>query len=372
MHTPHSPDQNNGQEEEKDVYRWHEHGEKAAERKKAIETKVKRAAGLKGRTEKQKRDKASLPRAPPRPHKKGKPRNLLAPTASRHQAITESNALVSKLLGLPPEIRTRIWCYVLGGRTVHISVPVDDQCSVVSRDAMEQSCCTSHEDPIGTIVNLRRADTLTEKQDYLATHEVSCWGPQRERLDLGVLSVCRQLHQEAVLLPYQENTFVVAISALRPLLLSLMATQSNAITSLVLITEEECEDEHPCNPMSTAVLNTRLSSLQKFHVLAFFMDAPDLDKMWRRQVGAYISLTRRLRLQIVDAAVAWYSKVPLDRGVNRVEMTGWKAWSARMEKQLKTPFDEAAVEEVREDKAEERTRRREETSGARGLRAFKA
>ncbi|KAK4889277.1 hypothetical protein LTR49_028799 [Elasticomyces elasticus] len=119
--------QNNGQEEEKDVYRWHgtlykrqgdepvdwvkEHDEKAAERKKAIETKVKRAAGLKGRTEKRKRDEECLPPEPPRPHKKGKPRNLLAPTASKHQAIsTESNALVSKLLGLPPEIRTRIWC----------------------------------------------------------------------------------------------------------------------------------------------------------------------------------------------------------------------------------------------------------------------
>ncbi|KAK5723041.1 hypothetical protein LTS12_027547, partial [Elasticomyces elasticus] len=269
-------------------------------------------------------------------------------------------------------IRTRIWCYVLGGRTVHISVPVDDEW--VSWDAMEQSCCTSHEDPIGTIVNLRRADTLTEKPDYLATHEVSCWGPERERLDLRVLSVCRQLHQEAALLPYQENTFVVAISVLRPLLLSLMAAQSNAITSLVLITEEECEDERPRHPMSTAVLNMRLSSLQKFHVLAFFMDAPDLDEMWRRQFGAYISLTPRLRLPIVDAAVAWYFKGPADQEVNRGggEITEWKAWSARMEKQLKTPFDKAAVEKVREDRAKERTRRREETRGARGLRALKA
>ncbi|KAK3612756.1 hypothetical protein LTR56_028255, partial [Elasticomyces elasticus] len=181
--------QNNGPEEEKDVYRWrgalyerqhHEpvhwvkaHDEREeAKRKKAVESKEKRAAALKRRTEKRKRDEESLPPEPRRSHKKGKPRNLLAPTASKHQAITESNALVSKLLGLPPEIRNRIWCLVLGGRTVHISVPVDDQCSVVSRDAMEHRCCTSHEDPIGTIVNIRRADTLTEKQDYLATHEV--------------------------------------------------------------------------------------------------------------------------------------------------------------------------------------------------------
>ncbi|KAK3612709.1 hypothetical protein LTR22_028502, partial [Elasticomyces elasticus] len=230
------------------------------------------------------------------------------------------------------------------------------------------------EDPVDVITDIRRVDTLTEKQDYETTHDASCWGLARERLNLGVLSVCRQIHQEAALLPYQENTFVVAISALRDFLFSLMPAQSNAITSLVLYTEE---NDHPYegHPVSTETFNRRLSSLQEIYVLAYLNDygyGPGLVDMWRRQFREYISLTPRLTLSLSVAVVAWYVKVMTWCGASRVDVTEWKAWSAKTEKQLKTPFDKAAVEKVREDKAEERTRRREETRGARGLRALKA
>ncbi|KAK3614087.1 hypothetical protein LTR22_027897 [Elasticomyces elasticus] len=381
--------QNNGPEEEKDVYRWrgalyerqhHEpvhwvkaHDEREeAKRKKAVESKEKRAAALKRGTEKRKRDEKSLPPEPPRSHKKGKPRNLLAPTASKHQAITESNALVSKLLGLPPEIRNRIWCYVLGGRTVHILLRAHLRDTYI----LDHTCCKSHEDTLDVITNIRRADTLTEMQDYETTHDASCWGPARERLNLGVLSVCRQIHQEAALLPYQENTFVVAISALRDFLSSLMPAQSNAITSLVLYTEGT---DHPYKEhrVSTETFNRRLSSLQEIYVLAYLGTTdygyhPGLVDMWTRQFREYISLTPRLTLSLSVAVVAWYAKEKGWRGANRVDVTEWKAWSAKTEEQLKTPFDKAAVEKVREDKAKERTQRRQETRGARGLRALQA
>lgn len=177
----------------------------------------------------------------------------------------------SPLLALPPELRTRIYHYVLGGHNIHISshmvleedlgvmntpsyrhvywdntqrfltreqrvrffytlcdVPHDDD------EAYKQSC-NPRIDKNGQHLNAvapyreRHATCLKHLGPFTS-------GSSQDNLQLQLLRTCRQIHQEAALMLYTDNTFsfLREKDALHFLDLALHRRQKRALRSIVL------------------------------------------------------------------------------------------------------------------------------------------
>ncbi|KAK3704999.1 hypothetical protein LTR37_013516 [Vermiconidia calcicola] len=121
-----------------------------------------------------------------------------------NKKITNKNAAESPLLRLPPEIRNRIYGYVLGGKTLHVDVSLYRLSITVCRAIQPDTL---------------KADTIREQGAENETfhykdHHVSlgCTLSYREdngsrKLDVALLRACRYIHREAALLPYLLNTF---------------------------------------------------------------------------------------------------------------------------------------------------------------------
>lgn len=105
-----------------------------------------------------------------------------APPPAQNE-IMHRNASTSPLLRLPPEIRLRIYKFVLGGRQFWIGQTL----SKYTRERTEF---------LGSIGPKHRSGELFHYDAWLG------------ELDLRPLRICRQVFMESALLPYALNTFV--------------------------------------------------------------------------------------------------------------------------------------------------------------------
>ena len=141
-----------------------------------------------------------------------------------------ANARQSPLLRLSPEIRNRIYKLVLGGHEIHISAGCE---------TLRSSIC------VLTHVDAETSDDSSGESrgswlDY-NLHEHCCppsyrqRGTERIKLDVSLLQVCKQIHEEAALLPFASNTFLLqSISQLAWFSEHLLSAQRSAVTSIVL------------------------------------------------------------------------------------------------------------------------------------------
>jgi len=126
---------------------------------------------------------------------------------------------------LPAEIRNNIWQLVLGGRS--IEVRDYGRCS---------TCCAAHED-LDRALNIKAGNRQQIMQDHPL--HVDCFvlhKPAKIGLTLSLLLACRQIHQEAALLPFATNNFVFqSYSALRIFLRRLVTGQARQIASISIL-----------------------------------------------------------------------------------------------------------------------------------------
>jgi hypothetical protein len=108
----------------------------------------------------------------------------------------DRNATESPLLRLAPEIRNRIFHFVLGGKTIHIDYFYGHYACRSTVGYEEEAKSTKNSKGCGSI-------------DAHSIQHVAC-DPETnsvERLQLAVLRACRQIHQEAALVPFSSNIF---------------------------------------------------------------------------------------------------------------------------------------------------------------------
>ncbi|KAK5715760.1 hypothetical protein LTR17_016670 [Elasticomyces elasticus] len=152
--------------------------------------------------------------------------------------LYESNASNSPLLRLAPEIRNRIFSILLGEKTIHVSshttkgspVVVHSICKIPGHSGQMANTIKRHNALSGAAESFEKYET--SHYDCLSFHA------PRVPLEtmagvLPVLQVCRQIHQEAALLPYQLNNFMCAGTEwLGPFLQTLVPAQAYAIENL--------------------------------------------------------------------------------------------------------------------------------------------
>lgn len=158
---------------------------------------------------------------------------------------TDLNAQQSPLLHLPAEIRNRIYELVLGGNRLHLSPRRDnwDHCYKPTICGVDPD----NEDIKEVFQAFYNGDTGAERMDpqNLSFHELheDCkrrtidWSicKPSDYLSLSLLRVCRQIHQEAALLPFSLNTFITTrMEDLVDFAATLTASQRGAIEALSL------------------------------------------------------------------------------------------------------------------------------------------
>ncbi|KAK5703713.1 hypothetical protein LTR97_002726 [Elasticomyces elasticus] len=147
---------------------------------------------------------------------KSKKRNIL-PAAKR---VAKDNKAI-----LPPEVRNRIWRYLMCGNTIHVE-PGDlvlagtklipswklDPRKLPFRAGLCRSTTTTSEHAA-----LIKAYQTSEPRDCQSTTHPDCVDDDSRTLEvelgLSILKSCRMIHQEAALLPFADNHFYFSSGA---------------------------------------------------------------------------------------------------------------------------------------------------------------
>lgn len=287
---------------------------------------------------------------------------------------SESNSTNSLLLALPPEIRNRIWRLVVANRTIHVQV-------WTIKGIVHWVCVNDRTDR--DIAMDIKASNQHKHPDYDTFHRECCRYPlSRARLKLSLLRVCRQVYDEAALLPFKYNTFSIeSFDALVPFLKSLVPSQARAIKSITLPFACDRKDAS-----ESALIKSKLSGLQ--HLTCFVvMDNTLLERHFemyarlRKSMADYLIQFGRFASLKTAAVVAYNHKMlePNDDSEYPVDYERLLPWAKAVEKELLMGTERricnAEIERRREIEAEKRKekcfREREERRavGAR-LRAF--
>ncbi|KAK5701337.1 hypothetical protein LTR17_022667 [Elasticomyces elasticus] len=180
--------------------------------------------------------------------------------------IYNRNASDSPLLSLPPEIRTRIWRSLLSGHTVHVDAS--------GIDKVQHYVCKNTISDYELAQNLK-ADKETIRFRTYQIHHARCRPANKyvvedkaeSRLHLNALRACRQIHQEAAILPYAENVFAFASNDdLDFFLDTVILEQARALQRIVIAHSDQGSDDPPLD------VKFLKSKLQNLEVLVAFVE----------------------------------------------------------------------------------------------------
>ncbi|KAF7189140.1 hypothetical protein HII31_09562 [Pseudocercospora fuligena] len=131
------------------------------------------------------------------------------------QKIYETNATKSRLFSIPPELRNRIYRLVVAGKEIHVfgynprnisearlNVKRKFFRSICQRDTTELEDARAYK----ACQEAKNQETFTQRHSKC---QLSGGGSKpTSDFSLDFLRVCRQIHQEAALMPFQDNTFI--------------------------------------------------------------------------------------------------------------------------------------------------------------------
>ena len=177
--------------------------------------------------------------------------------SSQHLDSTFRNAVTSPLLALPAEIRDRIFGFVVGHESIHVSLDPPDNNHYYSREERKYrlNLCPEPEplpNPSTSRAQLMAGDD--EDPPFVKRHIRCCIKqtrqPVNEAISLNLLLTCRQIYKEASLLPFTRNKFIVefglgreevfppGVNVLEAFIGTLAPEQRNSIKHLTLASSE--------------------------------------------------------------------------------------------------------------------------------------
>lgn len=175
----------------------------------------------------------------------------------------------SPLLSLPPEIRNRIYGYVLGGNELHVNIV--RQSRTTKRIKLEITICTAVIDEESAAIMIRHEEGDTEISDWHDRHH-GCGVPgSKVSYSVALLKTCAQIHSETALLPFQMNTFIFNITeAFQTFHRKLMPIQRKAIRYMSLETGYFREHRGPMIPGALRWLK-RMTGLKRIVLFEQFL-----------------------------------------------------------------------------------------------------
>ncbi|KAK3725492.1 hypothetical protein LTR37_000462 [Vermiconidia calcicola] len=150
--------------------------------------------------------------------------------------ISEMNASESPLLRLPPELRNRIYGYVLGGNILHVSRNGWSQITVTicRRPDLDAPRADAIREQGAEDVTFRYRNHHASLGCTLSFHKDN----GARKLDVVLLQTCRHIHREAALLPHLLSTFAFDCDLMDFSVFTdtLIPSQRRAIRAVTLVT----------------------------------------------------------------------------------------------------------------------------------------
>ncbi|KAK4505835.1 hypothetical protein PRZ48_003800 [Zasmidium cellare] len=138
------------------------------------------------------------------------------------QAISSRNSTESPLLSLAPEIRNRIFLHALGNTTIHVF-------SDPKTRRLRHTVCSSDKcDGAPLNYGTKKGILGLPSPDYA----YSCTRKDIRGLPLELLGTCRQIYEEAALIPFTTNCFQVDKESFYDFAYRIMAFQKRAINDM--------------------------------------------------------------------------------------------------------------------------------------------
>lgn len=290
----------------------------------------------------------------------------------------EQNAAKSPLLRLPPELRNRMYRLVLGDRTLHISPSAE---SGLYKGSVCIADLDDHED-----AQHIKAKHSEEHDSYWVRHK-ACGSRQKlvrtadMQLATNILQVCREIHAEAALIPFQDNTFSFSeMGAVEPFLREIVPAQARAIQAITLVSGYDDGTDNSKLIENKLMGLKRLTCFVEFGfagwslitlgrvnmrqectaTLAPFYNTPAQDAT----VAAYRVKYSGKNARMINIIVA--RQGPLNHDMKSI-------WAAEMETELRKSVEERHAEKARKEQEKEQKkaafkearRKREEAEGER-------
>lgn len=278
----------------------------------------------------------------------------------------ECNVATSPLLRLPTELRLYIYEHILGGETLHIRFKAFNSVEDLRQTYNSFGSMLSVSSLMGRrtklthyICNAKSSESeiyerflAQDWQDHKSAHCMMGFRHEgcmtlNKHIELSLLRVCRQIYQEAKLIPYTSNAFSFGVNwAFQEFVPSLGLAQRHAITTIHLrivingINARDAQAIHNWDLGGIPVHHTLpLTSLRALHVHIYqrnWFHPHYQDKSWKdmrvlenRLAGLFAF--RRLSLELVTVVVT-------DEGsdfLTQREAADWRAeqWSSEERKE---------------------------------------
>jgi len=149
---------------------------------------------------------------------------------AQSQPSTQQAPAGFRFLDLPTELRLNIYDLALGGRTLHVG----DPCSADGSQRIRPCRASKHDDEV-------RSQDIKDLHDLFVYRHLKCKTSEDDNGAFGhhglaLLSVCRQIYNEAASIPFSENTFTFSSPAqIQRLVASLTQLQQEAISNVTLL-----------------------------------------------------------------------------------------------------------------------------------------
>ncbi|KAK5138521.1 hypothetical protein LTR08_000108 [Meristemomyces frigidus] len=255
------------------------------------------------------------------------------------KTLYDKNATESPLLRCPPEVRNRIWYFALCGQTIHVTGKTRQGRPVIYHRACQAA--VKDEDAF--------AGTQGEEmKDYAVRHAVCLQEDlpvKNSTIPVAVFRACRQIHQEAALLPYKHNTFAFQyLWDAVPFLQSLFSAQARAIEKLHLVPKGMYYDYS--TKTCAKLLRGKLKGLKELTVEIEVMDTvrtADAFGMWGEKDRESMRKSL-LQLRCLPAVSATVTMVLVETRLDwpsAKSSAGWlevaRDWAKEIEEELMRP-----------------------------------
>lgn len=197
------------------------------------------------------------------------------------------------------------------------------------------------------VQTIKHSETHSSFERYSSLHS-NCASPVRLESLVHLTRVCRQIHQEAALLPFADNEFSFSsMIALETFLKAIVPSQARALQTILVVLGDF--SDRGGGAQLTRFFNGRLHSLHNLIILL------EVHTPWHSLdfVNVADSKARRSHL------ILQFSHLPLDSVsvvtymtryepfYGRVPVEGVRSWEERIEQQLMTPWDGQNAREER-------------------------
>ena len=269
-------------------------------------------------------------------------------------------------LQLPAELRAEIYSLLLGGRTIHIDYP---GCKDAKRCIEGRAfLCSAAISDAKAFKQHGWRPALPPSKLFFALRHSACTGSVARALSLAVMRVCKEVHREASLVPWQENVFTFSAPQSLAAFLKRLRPEQQAALARVALFQTSAGTMWDAPSLSEPL---RLPPYLNVKRLAIFIELCPANLNPKEGAAAVTEVAVQDRL-VSRMSVLWSSR--LQRVEVRINNTGvtagetWRclsvpeveAWTARIKRNLLPTAETVDGEDEGEDELAKADRELEE------------